>query len=117
MNFLDPDRVFAVRVAFKKPIFDDDFVERGMQAWFVGWEKDAKVGSLLLYFDFADFEQQNEKYFRRTFYGTSSSDKRLLTAHEAGQYDPKYSVYFGDLETQALEQIDAELEDYLLCLK
>lgn len=110
IKLLDDTRIQALRVIFKKPIFEDDFVERGMQAWFVGWETNTRVECMNLYFDFTEFEAENEKYFKRTFYGSGANRAgQLLTAKEAGAYDPKYSVYFGD-SAWSHEQLESELQ-------
>lgn len=60
--------VFAQRVIFLKPIFEDDFPEKGMSAWLVDVEWNENVQCYKLYFDFAEFEAENEKYFKAVYY-------------------------------------------------
>ena len=89
--------VDAVKVQFLKPIFEDDFVERGMTAWLTGIEFNQEYDSYELFFDFSDFEEINEKYFRETYrpnIHTADLPKKMkYTAKEAGMYRPKYSVF------------------------
>ena len=56
------DMVDAIKVQFLKPIFEDDFVEKGMNAWLTDIEWDSKENCYNLYFDFSDFEVENDKY-------------------------------------------------------
>ena len=93
------DMIDAVRVQFIRPIFEDDFVERGMQAWLTGVEWCERSKCYELFFDFTEFEAVNAKYFRETYYPNARTarlgvDKSKYTAQEAGQYSPKYSVNF-----------------------
>lgn len=91
------DMVDAVKVQFLKPIFEDDFVERGMTAWLTGIEYNDTVDCYELFFDFSDFEEINDKYFRESYYPNVHTallpKKPKYTAKEAGMYNPKYSVY------------------------
>ena len=91
------DMISAVKVQFKKPIFEEDFVEKGMTAWLtdIQWDE----GSYKLYFDFSEFEGINDKYFKLSYNPNSrtkdiSTARNLFTAKEAGYYHPKHSVYF-----------------------
>lgn len=99
--YIYPDFFGAVKVMFKKPIFEDDFVERGMTAWLVAVEWDQKTECFNLFFNFEEFEDINAKYFRRTYHpnrhtakNCPDSGRKLFTAIEAGCYDSAYSVYF-----------------------
>lgn len=101
--------VDAIKVQFLQPIFEDDFVEKGMTAWLTDVEWDTGSQCYNLYFDFSDFEDINLKYFKRVFHPNrhtatipGAEGRKLFTAFEAGQYEPKYSVYFscGDMETR-----------------
>jgi hypothetical protein len=111
------DMIDAVKVQFVKPIFEDDFVERGMKAWLTAVEWDTKTGCYQLFFDFTEFEGENAKYFKRIFYPNIHTAKlteeqlqgrngsigynqqnNLFTAHEAGHYQAKYSVYFNTVD-------------------
>ena len=114
--------VDAIQVQFLKPIFEDDFPEKGMWAWLtdVEWDSDCKY--YRLYFDFTDFEAVNEKYFKRCYNPNrhtaeieAATDRRLFTAREAGYYDSKYSVYFsvGDAQHRNDAEFAEEIKKYL----
>ena len=97
-----PNPKEAIQVAFLKPIFEDDFVEAGMQAWFIAADWHKEVECFKLYFNFEDFERVNDKYFRETFHpnihtakSCPNATKKFFTAMEAGWYNPRYSVYLG----------------------
>lgn len=94
MKIFDLGRKTAVKVRFKNFIFEDDFPEEGMVAWFTGIEECREYGCYKLYFDFTEFEAENEKYFRADYYNMRGIP--CLTAKEIGLYNPKYSVYFGN---------------------
>lgn len=61
---------------------------------------DSNHGCYKLYFDFSEFEDINDKYFKRVYHSnryTAQIDAygtRLYTAKEAGHYQSKYSVFF-----------------------
>lgn len=116
-KFLDEERLSAVRVQFKKGIFEEDFPERGMIAWLTSIKEDKDSDCFKLYFDFTDFEKQNLKYFNEVYYPNKFTkelgvDKPLYTAIEAGCYSAKYWVLFGDTSwTQ--EEFNVELSKYL----
>ena len=116
------DIIDAIKVQFKKPIFEDDFPEKGMTAWLtdVVWED--RANCYKLYFDFSDFEQENDKYFKHSYYSNLrtkdlelATGRTLFTAKEAGHYLPKYCAYFscGDHETRSDAAFDSEIQDYL----
>lgn len=91
--------VDAVKVQFIKQIFEDDFPEKGMVAWLTDVEYDSKKGCYKLYFDFTEFESQNDKYLKQTYFRNIHTDKistsrSLFTGKEAGVYSNKYSVHF-----------------------
>jgi hypothetical protein len=92
------DMVEAIKVQFIRPIFEDDFPEKGMVAWLVDIEWDELTQCYNLWFDFTEFEAENEKYFKETYYANRYTEslpkKTQYTAKEAGMYTPKYSVYF-----------------------
>lgn len=93
------DMVSAVKVQFKKSIFEDDFVESGMTAWLTDIKWLDHYGCYDLYFDFTEFEDVNAKYFKRVYYPNIhtkgiSTTRELFTAKEAGLYEPKYSTFF-----------------------
>lgn len=90
------DRIEAIKVQFKKGIFEDDFPERGMKAWLTKIEADPLSDCYKLYFDFTEFEEENEKYFSADYYDFVGRPNK--TAKEIGIYSPKYSVFFGDTE-------------------
>ncbi len=91
---IDVNMLDAVKVQFLKPIFEGDFVERGMKAWLTKIVK--KEDMYELFFDFTEFEEENLQYFTETFYPNihTGTDKALYTAIEAQCYYPEYSVYF-----------------------
>lgn len=93
--------VDAVAVQFIEPIFEDDFVEKGMKAWLTDVEWDIKYECYKLYFDFTEFEEENDKYFKAIFFPNihtrelqETTGRKMFTAKEAGWYEAKYSVYF-----------------------
>lgn len=95
-NFID-----AIKVKFKKPIFEDDFPEKGMKAWLVDVEWSTREQCYRLYFDFSDFEEDNAKYFKAVYHPNiytkeieAQTGRNKFTAIEAGCYNPKYDVYF-----------------------
>lgn len=101
MPSIQVNMVDAIMVQFLKPIFEEDFVEKGMTAWLTDVEWDNSNEGYKLYFDFTDFEEQNEKYFKLV-YGSNYHTEALqldrcenkYTAKEAGYYTQKYSVYY-----------------------
>ncbi len=109
----------AVRIMFLKPIFEDDFPERGMTAWFTGYEEQSRSDCYNLFFDFEEFEDINKKYFREQYHSNKYIEQKITngilkpkqyyTAYEAEDYNPKYSVLFGD----TLGTEDDMLEDLL----
>lgn len=115
-NFLDENRLDAVKVQFKAEIFEDDFPERGMTAWLTKIEKCPKTDGYELHFDFEEFESHNEKYFTECYHPNIHTKnyptKPLYTAKEAGCYNHKYSVYFGDMSWSA-DKFNEELSKYL----
>ena len=88
----------AVKVKFVQQIFEDDFPEKGMIAWLtdVEWEMDCYK----LFFDFSEFDIYNDKYFKQVYRPNKytshleSTGRKMFTAKESGNYNPKYSVYF-----------------------
>lgn len=111
MELFDLDMIKAKCVIFKKPIFEDDFPEKGMMAYLTDIVKSPDNNCYKLYFDFTEFERDNYKYFKADYY--DSNGQPCLTAIEAGLYSPKYSVYFGDMEwTQ--EKLEEELKKHIM---
>ena len=114
--------VDAIKVQFIKPIFEDDFVEKGMKAWLVDIEWAEREKCYKLYFDFTEFEVENDKYFKATFYPNrhtktieEATGRTLFTAKESGWYTPKYYVYLsvGDGEKRDDVAFAREITDYL----
>jgi hypothetical protein len=68
MTAITVDMLDAIKVQWLKPIFEDDFPERGMTAWLTAaeWEQDDE--GYKLYFDFSEFEAVNAKYFREVYF-------------------------------------------------
>lgn len=115
-----PDMVDAIKVKFLKPIFEDDFPEKGMTAWLTDVEWDEKMSCYKLYFDFTEFEAENDKYFKECYYPNIHTaglpQKKNYTAKEAGMYSPKYSVYFSvesSLDKRSDIGFSEEISDYL----
>jgi len=112
------DMVDAIKVQFLKPIFEDDFAERGMTAWLTKIEWAEREQCYKLYFDFSEFEAENEKYFSETYWANSKTallpKKSFYTAKEAGYYNKKLSTYFSDeSDTQNPESFAREIVKYL----
>lgn len=105
----DENMLEAVKVIFLKPIFEDDFPNRGMKAWLTAVEKDRYSDCWKLYFDFTEFEAENDKYLQANYYNDKSIP--CLTAKEVGMYQNKYSVYFG--EYPASKSFNDQLKEYL----
>ena len=114
MDKITTNMVSAIKVQFKKVIFEDDFVEKGMTAWLTDIEWDPEHNCYKLYFDFTDFESINLKYFKEVYFAnkytaqSNNPNKKLFTAIEAGMYVPKYCVYFS---TSVENRNDAIFED------
>lgn len=108
-NEITEDILDAVKVQFLKPIFEDDFPERGMKAWLTKVEREVESDCWKLYFDFTDFEKENDKYLTTVYYDNNSNP--YLTAKEAGFYTNKYSVYFGDYSES--ESFEDQIKKYL----
>lgn len=97
MRIFDLDRIDAICVQFKTSMTRRPFPNKGMKAWLTDIVKDEERYEL--YFDFSDFEEENDKYFKY------SDDK-------ANYYKPKYSVYFGDIEWTE-EKLEENINKYL----
>ena len=116
------DMIDAIKVQFIKPIFEDDFVEKGMKAWLVDVEWAEREKCYKLYFDFTEFEVENDKYFKATFYPNchtkaieEATGRTLFTAKESGWYTPKYYAYLsvGDGEKRDDVAFAREITEYL----
>lgn len=110
VNSVRIEEFLAQKVAFKKVIDEDSFIERGMIAWLTCIAWDDKVECYDLFFDFSEFESRNEKYMRKVFYKGDD----LVTAREAGEYKSKFSVFFSissDKRDDAL--FNKEIQEYL----
>lgn len=99
----------AIKVRFRREIFEDDFPEAGMKAWLTKIEYYKSVGCYKLHFDFTEFEDRNEKYLTADYYDENHIPR--LTAREVGLYSNKYSAYFGD--DYDPETLNEELAKYL----
>lgn len=122
MTTITTDIIDAIKVQFIQPIFEDDFVEKGMTAWLTDVVWDSRHSCYNLYFDFTDFEDINAKYFKRVFHPNrhtanvpNSEGRKLFTAHEAGMYESKYSVYFscGTDDTRDDDAFARDIKKYL----
>jgi hypothetical protein len=104
------DMVDAIKVQFLKPIFEDDFPEKGMKAWLTDIIKFDHDECYKLYFDFTEFEDHNAKYFKADYFDENGVECK--TAIDMGYYTPKYSVYFGDVAWDK-GKLNHELQKYL----
>lgn len=108
-----------IQVQFKKKICEDDFPEKGMKAWLTDIEWIEKCGCYKLFFDFKDFEDRNDAYFKEVYYENLNTKdlpkKKFYTAKEAGYYNSKYSVYFSPAidNTRNDELFEQKIIDYL----
>lgn len=122
---ITPSMITAVKVRFIKEICENDFPEKGMTAWLTDIVWESGFYHYTLYFDFAEFEQVNDKYFKR-LYSSNRFTKELetktnlikFTAKEAGFYDNKYSVSFqvddsGERNDIAFKDM---ISEYLMCV-
>ena len=106
------DMLDAIKVQFLKPIFEDDFVERGMKAWLTKIEKTDDMYKL--YFDLTEFEHENNKYMTESFYMRGKFGKDLVTAKEAGYYNNKYCVFFCTKDNSANDEtFSDDIAEYL----
>lgn len=112
MTKISIDMIEAIKVMFLKPIFEDDFPEKGMTAWLTDVEWDDNADCYKLFFDFTDFEAINLKYFKELYYSnihtTQLPKKSKYTAIEAGYYTPKYSVFFSTSDERRNDRLFAE---------
>lgn len=105
------DMIEAIKVMFIKQIHEDDFPEKGMKAWLTDVVRDEHHMCWELYFDFTDFEKENDKYLKNVYYLSFANEKG--TAKQAGYYKNKYSVYFGDTNTEAYGSFEEQISKYL----
>ena len=109
---ISPKMIDAVKVQFLKPIFEEDFPDKGMKAWLTDIEWDRSSECYKLYFDFTDFEAENLKYFKADYY--DKDRKPTLTAIELGIYHPKYSVYWSISHSEPDDEVfEKEIVEYL----
>lgn len=115
------DMVDAIKVKFLKPIFEDDFPEKGMTAWLTDVEWDNHHECYKLYFDFSEFEDINEKYFKAEYFVNSNTrqlaeetGRSMFTAKESGYYTPKYSVCFSTRsDVRSSSDFAQDIKEYL----
>ena len=110
MKFINLERIDAIKIQFKKPIFEDDFPEKGMKAWLTDIVKKDRTECYELYFDFTDFENENLKYFKAIYY--DEVGEPTLTAIESDNYNQKYKVCFGDIEWDQYK-LEVEINKHL----
>ena len=101
----------AIRVIFLKPIFEDDFPDRGMKAYLTHIDRLYEEGCWKLYFDFTEFEKENEKYLKADYYDKNGC--ACLTAKEAGMYNNKYSVCFGETDINKYGSFESQISKHL----
>lgn len=96
-----------------------------MIAWLTGIEWVPDYACYNLFFDFNEFEDHNDKYFREVYWPNihtkeleTKTGRKLFTAKEAGMYNPKYSVYFS---VSSLNKDDAlfeqEIKNFLMVIE
>lgn len=114
------DMVEAKKVVFLKPIFEDTFVERGMKAWLTGVEWNDNNECYQLFFDFSEFEEENAKYFRASYYPNRKTEeleaatgRTLFTAIEAGYYIAKHHDYFSVGNVRDDAKFTKQITEYL----
>ena len=122
-------RPTATKVMFLKPIFSEDFPDRGMTAWLIDYYRSEDDECYRLFFDFEDFEDINKKYFKRDYRDNSIIQNRiskglvletadkLYTAYDAGYYNPKYTVFFGDIHQTEDEMLIDLFNNYLTVIE
>jgi hypothetical protein len=115
---ITPNIIDAIKVQFIQPLFEDDFPERGMQAWLTKIEWEQYSECYKLFFDFSEFEQDNDKYFVEVYYPNrntpNETGKDLFNAKEAGYYTSKYSVYFSITGSKEDAKVfEEEIKQYL----
>jgi hypothetical protein len=118
---ISPDMVSAIKVRFLKSIFEDDFTEKGMIAWLTDIQWSSTCHCYVLFFDFTEFEEENDKYFKASYFPNSrtkeiayKTGRELFTAKESGEYYPKYSVYFSvSTDSQDDELFAEEIKKFL----
>jgi len=118
-NKIQEDMLIAKKIIFKKPIFEDDFPERGMTAWLTKISREDDYWKL--FFDFTDFEEENDKYLTECYYSNIHTaklqTKELYTAKESGNYSNKYSVLFGDCDIIKYGSFEDQISEYLMVVK
>ena len=112
---IDMNMIEAIKVQFIKPIFEEDWIEKGMKAWLTDIEWCPRTECYNLYFDFTEFEAYNDKYFKESFYFYDAGGREVLkTAKETGAYKPKYSVYLSVSGEGRNDEVFAEeIKQYL----
>lgn len=119
MNVISVHMIEKIKVQFKKQIFGDDFVKKGMKVWLTDIQWIDEEGCYKLWFDFKDFEKENDAYFKEMYYSNNHTrdfpEKPLYTAKEAGYYKEKYAVYFSLTLSDKREDelFEEEIIDYL----
>lgn len=102
-----PERIIIasnlpIPITFKKPIFEDDFVEKGMVAYFTDIEQ-YKEGVLEVHFYFDPrLLVWNKQFLKRAFHhkqekGNLTKSLKAVTALESGDYEEHYSVYVDEM--------------------
>lgn len=119
---ISPKMVDAIKVQFLQQLCEEDFPEKGMLAWLTDVQWDLEYECYKLFFDFTEFEDQNDKYFKAVFHSNRHTEqlaretgRTAFTAKESGYYTAKYSVYFsaGNMTDRDDAAFEAEIQKFL----
>lgn len=119
---ISPKMVGAIKVQFLQQLCEEDFPEKGMLAWLTDVQWDLEYECYKLFFDFTEFEDQNDKYFKAVFYPNRHTEqlaretgRTAFTAKESGNYTAKYFVYFsaGNMTDRDDAAFEAEIQKFL----
>lgn len=121
MSEIKVSMIDAIKVQFLKPIFEDDFPDKGMKAYLTDIKFSETSDCYKLFFDFSEFESENMKYFKTEYYPNihtkklqNETGRRFFTAIEAGFYKPKYSIYFSTSDDSKNDELfEKEILNYL----
>ena len=114
----------AIKVKFLNQIFEEDSPEKGMIAWLTDIEWVPDYDCYNLFFDFSEFEEYNDKYFKEVFLPNQhtkqlekATGRNLFTAKESGNYTSKYSVFFNVSTCEHNDKLfEKEIQNYLMVL-
>lgn len=118
MKILDDYRLDKITVQFKKSIFEDYFVEKGMKADLVMVDKGDHFYHL--HFNFEPYFEHNKQFMIDAYYPNNNTrelpEKELYNALEAGMYSHKLEVCLGDFEMFSEEQHEAMAHEHMIVI-